>query len=165
MIINLSCPGLLARMGLDGLQALGSNLFKRCPACYRAMSGRTDLKFHHWQQSHPVVAVVWFGNTKPVWRELCMYLYIMRACGISLQYTKLWKGGVFYPLYVIFQTLLLYNCPLINCIPLPFSYPFHRSRLPYTTPNNRWRNCTASINHFTSKFKFILLNYSPFNLA
>ena len=31
-------------------------------------------------------------------------------------------------------------------------YPFHRSRPPWTTPNNRWRNCIALINHFTRKF-------------
>jgi hypothetical protein len=50
---------------------------------------------------------------------------------ISVQYEAIWnlttilkygKGGVFYPLHMTFQTLLLYKCPLINYIPLPFGF-------------------------------------------
>jgi hypothetical protein len=52
----------------------------------------------------------------------------MVAYGISLQYTKIRKGGgylhlhvILYPSHMTFQTLLLYKCSLTNYIPLSFS--------------------------------------------
>jgi hypothetical protein len=41
----------------------------------------------------------------------------------------------------------------VRCVHRPAAafnvYPLHRPLPPYITPSNRWRHCTAPINHFT----------------
>ena len=78
-----------------------------------------------------VLRVVWFRSTRPIWVPLHTYPYNMRPYGISLQYTKIRKGGVFCPSQVTFQTSLVYKCPLINPIPLLFSLSTNNNIIIY----------------------------------
>jgi hypothetical protein len=63
----------------------------------------------------PVIVIVWFRNTRPVWVPLYTYPYSIRADGISLQYTKLRNRGLFYPsCWMQWEWLWYYRSFILN---------------------------------------------------
>ena len=74
------------------------------------------------KSQQPVIAIVWFRNTRPVWVSLYMYPYSMMAYGSHCNILNYRKGESL-PLTRDFSNFTtFFNYPLINYILLPFGY-------------------------------------------